>query len=164
MYSTLIYQHLRQYTEDTMKQKFRLDQTIEEYEKLDIKLRERIIDQKDLIEETKILNRPQEQIDTLTNRKLKDEQLRGEVQNIIQELKNKRQDIINELQYHLLELSEIEIQSSGFVTHTIVTDYATKFNKDTKIIEFKEKGHAEIPIATYLDHWKDSSQLRIFPK
>jgi seryl-tRNA synthetase len=164
MNSTLVHQHLKKYTQEAMKQKFRLDQTIEDYEKLDIKLRERIIDQNDLIQEIESLNHSQTQIDTLTDRKLKDEKLREDIQSIIQELKNQKQNIVNELQQHLLELSELEIQLGGFVTHTVVVDHATKFDEDTKIIEFKEKGHAEIPIATYLEHWKDSSQLRILPK
>jgi hypothetical protein len=164
MNTTLVLQHLKKYTKDTMTQKFRMDRTIEDYEKLDVKLRERVIDQNDLIQELKSSNHSQAQIDTLTNRKIEDELIRTDVQRIIHELKQKKQNKVNELQHHLLELSQLEIQSGGFVTHIVVADHATKIDENTNTIEFKEKGHAEIPIATYLDHWKDSSQLSIVLK
>jgi hypothetical protein len=150
--------HLSEFISDSLHQKKRVDETIKSYEALEIKQRERVIDQKALIND--LTGHSVDQLDNLKQRELKDSQIRTDVQTIISSNKEKRNAIVSELQHHLIELTEIEIASSGFIAHEITTDHSTKFDDVSKIISFKNTGVAEAAIATYLDKWKDSSQLR----
>ncbi|CDQ41778.1 hypothetical protein [Virgibacillus salexigens] len=150
--------HLTQFIEDMMQQKFRLDASKSEYIEMLNNIKERIIDQSDFINriDEESVNAFQKQLEA-------DKEHQVLIENIIDQKEEILDMIYNDIYYHLIELSNLEIESSGFITHIITCDEGTSFNKDTKVITFKDEGYAEIPIATTLRKWTDASQVRILP-
>lgn len=162
---TLMQKHLRTYVEDAMTTKFRLDRTIEGFKEMDKKTQEAIIDEGDLY--TLLTGRmPQniEQIQTVADRKQKNEQLRADYQRYIQEEQSNVEKLSSSIQHHLVELTDIEITEGGFIAHTIVHDHDIEFDETTKILSLDKKAHAEYAIATNLNQWRDSSQLKVIPR
>ena len=158
---TLVRKYLRQFIKDSAKQKFRLDETIRKYQENENTLKENIIDLKDLIADMKANHKDTAQIDILKQHQQHKEDMRNDMLSIIESLKATKEELVKNIQSQLSELTEIEINIGGFIPHIVTTDYQTKFDEEKNIISFEEKGHAEIHISTYLESWKDSSQLRI---
>ncbi|OXB94713.1 hypothetical protein [Parageobacillus galactosidasius] len=158
---TLVRKYLRQFIKNSAKQKFRLDETIRKYQENENTLKENIIDLKDLIADMKANHKDTAQIDILKQNQQHKEDMRNDMLSIIESLKATKEELVKNIQSQLSELTEIEINIGGFIPHIVTTDYQTKFDEEKNIISFEEKGHAEIHISTYLESWKDSSQLRI---
>lgn len=158
---TQMEKHLLKFVEDTMTQKFRMDETIRSYREVEVAQRERVIDQNDLIAEMTTEGHPQVQIDNMKTRRDKDQFAREVIKIMLADDMIIRDKMVEEVQAHLSEFSARQIKSGGFVAHTIIHDRATEFDAQQKIIKFKEKGHVEVPVSTYLNSWKDSSQMRI---
>ncbi len=159
--SSLLKNHLRTYVEDSIQQKVRLGNLINDYKKQENKTRERVIDQEELIARLKLQNISQEKIERIIKRKEHDEDILKEVKEAIDFYSKEIQDITFTMNAHLEELSEMEIESGGFVAHSVGVDLGAEFDKESKVIMFKENGRVEIPIAAKLKNWKDSSQLTI---
>jgi desulfoferrodoxin (superoxide reductase-like protein) len=158
---TLVRKYLRQFIKDSAKQKFRLDETIRKYQENENTLKENIIDLKDLIADMEANHKDPAQIDILKQNQQHKEDMRNDMLSIIESLKVAKEELVKNIQSQLSELTEIEINIGGFIPHIVTTDHQTKFDEEKNIISFEEKGHAEIHISTYLESWKDSSQLRI---
>ncbi|MED3627861.1 hypothetical protein P4478_12420 [Bacillus subtilis] len=154
--------HLRKYIEDGIQQKIRLNYLLESYKKQEEKTRERIIDQSNLISKITFENAPDKKINLFKERLNKDQAL---ILKIVQSTIYELLDEINELTLimaaHLEELTEIEVDIGGFVTHAIGIDTNASLNSDNMIVNFKKGGHIEIPIGTKMSKWKDSSQMTI---
>lgn len=161
MNTTLVRKYLRQFIKSSAKQKFRLDETIRKYQENENELKENIIDLKDLIADMESNKKDPAQINILKKNQQDKENIRNDMLSIIETLKETKEELVNNIQNQLSELTEIEINTGGFISHIVTTDYQTKFDEEKNIISFEEKGHAEIHISTYLESWKDSSQLRI---
>lgn len=159
--ATQMQNHLRKYVEDGIQQKVRLNNLILGYKNQEFKTRERIIDEKEL--ENKVIAQgiSQQKIDLITERRLKDEQIFANVQEIIGQSQEEMEGITLRMNAHLEELTEIEIVAGGFMTHAIGVDKGVTFDRNTMSIKFEPEGHVEIPIAARLNKWKDSSQLTI---
>ncbi|MCY8577099.1 hypothetical protein MOD24_14715 [Bacillus haynesii] len=154
--------HLRTYIDDGIKQKIRLNHLVESYKKQEEKTRERIIDQNKLISKLVYENAPDKKINYFKERLTRDQALILKiVQSTISELLNEVDELILRMSAHLEELSEIEIDIGGFVTHAIGVDENASLDSDNMIVRFKKHGHIEIPIGTKMSKWKDSSQLTI---
>jgi hypothetical protein len=158
---TLVRKYLRQFIKDSAKQKFRLDETIRKYQENENTLKENIIDLKDLIADMEANHKDLAQINILKQNQQHKEDMRNDMLSIIESLKLAKEGLVKNIQSQLSELTEIEINIGGFIPHIVTTDHQTKFDEEKNIISFEEKGHAEIHISTYLESWKDSSQLRI---
>jgi len=77
----------------------------------------------------------------------------------------KIKEITDEVYFHLLELTNMEISKAGFIAHIIMHDTLTDFDKETKAVTFNaDVGNAEAPIATVQPRWKDGSQWIIRKK
>ena len=158
----LMQEHLQTFIEDAIKKKFILEKTITVYDLFDKKMRDRVIDQGDLLSELHSKENPDtNQLTVIDIRHDQDIKIRGKVQDILNKRKEELTNIILSLQEHLIELTRIEINNSGFIAHAIAHDYQTTFTKETKTLIFKEKGHAEYAISTHLTSWQDSSQFKI---
>ncbi|MCD7910922.1 hypothetical protein KC480_05205 [Bacillus velezensis] len=154
--------HLRKYIEDGIDQKIRLSHLLESYKKQEEKTRERIIDQSSLINKLTAENAPESKINLFKERLNRDQAIVFKlVQNTTSEILTEIDWLILKMAVSLEELSEIEIDIGGFVTHAIGVDTNAKLDKDNMVVTFKKDGHIEIPIGTKMSKWKDSSQLTI---
>ncbi len=157
----LLRDHLRKYVDDGIQQKVRLGNLLGDYKSQEDKTRERIIDQNTLKTKLNLEKASQEKINLVTKRIDHDEEVLEETKKAIGSYSEKLEELALTMNAHLEELSEIEIESGGFVAHSVGVDKGVTFDKETKIITFKENGRAEIPIAAKIKNWKDSSQLTI---
>lgn len=154
--STGIQAHLTRFIQDMMQQKFRLDTTKNEYEELLDTIRERIIDQTNLIQTI-----DEGSVKQFEDRKHADQQSQVNIEGILAQKTEILEKITLDVYHHMVELSNLELSSSGFITHIITTDEQTDYDENAKVITFKGEGRAEIPIATTLRRWTDASQLKI---
>lgn len=153
--------HLRTYVEDGIQQKIRLGNLIDSYEVQENKTRERIIDQTTLERKFIADGIVQQEIDYVAERKERDLEILERVQSTLTNSRNEMEGLTYRLNAHLKELTALEITAGGFVTHAIGIDKNTSVDETTKVVSFKAGGHVEIPIASRLNTWKDSSQLII---
>lgn len=163
MAETLYQKHLRVYSEDTLRQKFRSEKVYVDYEKAEYKLRNAVLDENTLLN-LLIARDPSaiQKIELVKKRKEKNEEVRNDTLRYMAETKQKIAELSNALQTHLFEYSNNEIAASGFVTHTIVCDYKAKNNEGAKILSLDESSKSEYGIANSLDKWRDGSKLKIF--
>lgn len=152
--------HLTNFIEDMMQQKLRLSESQSLYQEALVKIKERIVDETQLLETASNESRP-----FYEERKADDEAHQKRIESILEEQHEIIEKITLDVYHHLLELSHLEIKRAGFITHIVTVNDQTDYNKETKVIKFHRKdGHAEIPIATTLRKWNDASQIRILPK
>jgi septal ring factor EnvC (AmiA/AmiB activator) len=164
MNTALVRQYLKQFVRNNAKQKFRIDETITQYKKNEDQLKENIIDLKDLISDMESKGKDAAQIEILKKNRENKEKIRVQILSIIDQLKETRSSIIENIQSQLNELTELEIENSGFIAHFITTDYQSSFDEESGVLVFKNPGHAEAHISTYRNSWSDSSQLRMIFK
>jgi len=151
--------NLKNHIKDHIIQKFRIDETIVDYQKMDVKLRELIIDQKDLLNQ--LPDKTSEQYLIIEERMAKNQEIRDKVQNIIQAFLQTRDYTIQVAQKHLPEVTRSEFNSGGFYIHYFATDPNSSFNETDHTLEINKGGHAETLMGVHTDHWKDNSQLTI---
>lgn len=161
MSTALIQGHLRKYAEDGIQQKVRLSNLVMDYKEQETKSRERIIDQKSLVNNMKNSGRASEKINLAEERMSADEIVLENVQKYLAETNEETEKLMMALSTHMEELTALEVGIGGFVTHPIGIDTGAKLNKDSNIVTFEPDGHIEIPIGTRMNSWKDSSQLTI---
>jgi hypothetical protein len=158
---TQMQKHLRKYVEDGMQQKMRLNKMTEAYNEQEYKTTERIIDERSL--RAKLLNEGIDplKIDDVTDRIVRDEEILDVIKGTMSQTEEDIKGLTYRMNAHLEELTEIEILSGGFVTHTIGVGENVAIDKENMIVRFQPEGHIEIPIAARMNKWKDSSQLTI---
>ncbi|MBS9805877.1 hypothetical protein P4J09_11910 [Bacillus cereus] len=153
--------HLRRYVQDGIQKKIRLNRLIKSYQVQFSKTKEDVIDQSDLQRKMEYNGIPEMKIKQITSRLNKDQEIEKQTIKILRDLNSDMDDLTIEINAHLEELSAIEIESGGFVTHAIGIDKDTTLDKENMILKLKKNSHAEIPIGVRLDSWKDSSQFTI---
>lgn len=91
--------------------------------------------------------------------------LKEDIQNILNELTQQYQQLSDEMQAQLLELTKLEMEKANFIGHSFGIYNDVKIDKDDNtIFHFDEYGHMEAAIATELDSWKDSSHVTLHVK
>lgn len=153
--------HLRKYVEDGIQQKVRLNNMILDYKDQEYKSRERVIDETELENKMRAQGISQDKVNLVVERRTRDEKILEITQRTLAESKENMQGLTLRMNAHLEELTDIEVQAGGFLTHAIGVDTGAELDKDSMIIKFKPDGHVEIPIAARMNKWKDSSQLTI---
>lgn len=159
--SSQMHNHLREYVENGIQQKVRLNNKIIAYQAQETKTKERIIDQTSLQKELESEGAVESKIEWIVDRTKMDEEAIQRVRSVLENSNIELEDLTFRMKAHLEEMSEIEILSGGFVTHPIGLDKNVIFDSDQSTIKFEAGGHIEIPIAVKLNQWKDSSQLTI---
>ncbi|HHT7153250.1 hypothetical protein [Bacillus thuringiensis] len=153
--------HLRRYVQEGIQKKLRLNSLIGMYKAQLAKTKEDVIDQSDLQRKMEYNGIAESKIKQITLRLNKDQEIEKQATKILNELNADMDNLTVEMNPHLEELSSIEIESGGFVTHAIGVDKDTVLDKENMILKLKKNSHAEIPIGVRLDSWKDSSQFTI---
>ncbi|EOO44511.1 hypothetical protein [Bacillus cereus] len=153
--------HLRRYVQEGIQKKLRLNSLIGAYKTQLAKTKEDVIDQSDLQRKMEYNGIAESKIKQITLRLNKDQEIEKQATKILNELNTDMDSLTIEMNPHLEELSAIEIESGGFVTHAIGVDKDTVLDKENMILKLKKNSHAEIPIGVRLDSWKDSSQFTI---
>lgn len=153
--------HLRRYVQEGIQKKIRLNSLIKSYQAQLSKTKEDVIDQSDLQRKMEYNGINESKIKHITSRLNKDQEIDKQTTKILKDLNLEIDDLTVEMNAHLEELSSIEIESGGFVTHAIGVDKDATLDKENMILKLKKNSHAEIPIGVRLDSWKDSSQFTI---
>lgn len=160
---TLYQKHLRTYAEDALVSKFRLEQNNTGYQELDKKTRNSILDEGTLL--TSLLaSTPQNsaKIDLVKKRLADSENVRNDVGRYLSLNKNQIITMSNTLQTHLHEYSNNEVAATGFVTHTIVSDYKVENDQQNKMIVLDAPSKSEYGVAVSLNKWRDASKFKIY--
>lgn len=161
MATSSMHQHLREYVEEGIQQKIRLDKLITEYKDQEKKTRERIVDGTQLQAKFQGEGIDPVKIGHVKERTDRDIKILTLVQDSLKDSQESVSGMAVRLNTHLEELSTIELQTGGFVTHAIGVGANASLDKANMSVNLKSPGHAEIPVAVRLNKWKDSSQLTI---
>jgi len=164
--------YLRSLITGEIQQKVRLQETITEYKDEIDKMTDYIVDQAALVlaledEVDKFPVAPEDkakQLEHARNRLERHKAIREDHYKVVNELTDRHLEMVNDLQAHMIELSAIEISTGGFVAHSFGLRDNVKLDEVTKVLTFYPTGSVEVPIATDLPSWKDSSQMTIIKR
>ncbi|QHW35855.1 hypothetical protein GZH47_33735 (plasmid) [Paenibacillus rhizovicinus] len=161
--------YLRNLMVGEIQTKVRLEDTIQSYKAEVAKNTENIVDQAQIIRnlETEVAGFPvippdkQKQLETAKSRLDRHLGLKVDFEKILSDLGGRNQQMVDDMQTHMRQLSNIEIGLGGFVAHSFGLRTNIKFDEASKALTFKPQGSVEVAIATDLASWKDSSQMTI---
>lgn len=153
--------HLREYIDNGIQQKARLSNTLRAYQEQKEKTRERIIDQTQLKLTMQGKGIDPSKIALVEERKKMDEEVYQKVEKLLEDVQENLEGLVFRLNAHLEELTDIEIATGGFITHSIGISSGAQLDKDTMAVSFDSDGHIEVPIAIRLNKWRDSSQMSV---
>lgn len=154
-------EHLRQFVQNSIEQKMRLNNVVQDYKKQKDKSASRIETQKEVISKALSEGIPEEKIDYMNKRASNDETILKKVTAYLGEAEISLEELAMAMRAHLEQLTELDVTEDGVMIHPIGTDQGAQLEKPSMTVRMMYEGHMEVPIGTTLSQWKDSTKLVI---